>query len=141
MIPPCFTLSIIRYVLTVKWSNPTKGVAPPPNTSVLSLFQRDLSSCSRLRSSTFFLYICKVGLTHTYMFFGDEITGLTCFFFSFGRNALQISRPLTVFVYFYFFGSPTEVSWRIANLISLLFGLFVNINICDCQINISRHED
>ena len=28
MIPPCLTLSKIRYVSRVKWSNPEKGVAP-----------------------------------------------------------------------------------------------------------------
>ena len=28
LIPPCLTLSIIRYVSRVKWSNPGKGVAP-----------------------------------------------------------------------------------------------------------------
>ena len=28
LIPPCFTLSIIRYVSRVKWSNPGKEVAP-----------------------------------------------------------------------------------------------------------------
>ena len=28
MIPPCLTLSNIRYVSRVKWSNPGKGVAP-----------------------------------------------------------------------------------------------------------------
>ena len=30
LIPPCLTLSIIRYVSRVKWSNPEKGVAPSP---------------------------------------------------------------------------------------------------------------
>ena len=30
LIPPCLTLSIIRYVSRVKWSNPRKGVAPSP---------------------------------------------------------------------------------------------------------------
>ena len=30
LIPPCLTLSIIRYVSRVKWSNPKKGVAPSP---------------------------------------------------------------------------------------------------------------
>ena len=30
MIPPCLTLSNIRYVSRVKWSNPWKGVAPSP---------------------------------------------------------------------------------------------------------------
>ena len=28
LIPPCLTLSIIRYISTVKWSNPGKGVMP-----------------------------------------------------------------------------------------------------------------
>ena len=30
MIPPCLTLSIIRYGSRVKWSNPGNGVAPSP---------------------------------------------------------------------------------------------------------------
>ena len=30
MIPPCLTLSNIRYISRVKWSNPWKGVAPSP---------------------------------------------------------------------------------------------------------------
>ena len=30
LIPPCLTLSNIRYVLRVKWSNPGKGVASSP---------------------------------------------------------------------------------------------------------------
>ena len=31
--PPCLTLSIIRYGSRVKWSNPGKGVAPSPTPS------------------------------------------------------------------------------------------------------------
>ena len=30
LIPPCLTLSIIRYISRVKWSNTGKGVAPSP---------------------------------------------------------------------------------------------------------------
>ena len=30
LMPPCLTLSIIRYGSRVKWSNPGKGVAPFP---------------------------------------------------------------------------------------------------------------
>ena len=30
LIPPCLTLSIIRYVIRVKWSNPGNGVAASP---------------------------------------------------------------------------------------------------------------
>ena len=30
LIPPCLTLSIMRYVSRVKWSNAGEGVAPSP---------------------------------------------------------------------------------------------------------------
>ncbi len=30
LMPPCLTLSNIRYASRVKWSNPGKGVAPSP---------------------------------------------------------------------------------------------------------------
>ena len=30
LMPPCLTLSIIRYRSRVKWSNPGKGIAPSP---------------------------------------------------------------------------------------------------------------
>ena len=30
LIPPCLTLSIIKHISRVKWSNPRKGVAPSP---------------------------------------------------------------------------------------------------------------
>ncbi len=30
LIPPCLTLSIIRYISRVKWSNLVKGVMPSP---------------------------------------------------------------------------------------------------------------
>ena len=35
--PPCLTLSIIRYVSRVKWSNPGKGVAPPLHLGVVAI--------------------------------------------------------------------------------------------------------
>ena len=30
LVPPCLTLSIIRYISRVKWSKPRKGIAPSP---------------------------------------------------------------------------------------------------------------
>ena len=35
--PPCLTLSIIRYGWRVKWVNPEKGVAPSPTPSVVAI--------------------------------------------------------------------------------------------------------
>ena len=42
MIPPCLTLSIIRYVSRVKWSNPGKGIAPSPILRCSSYWKRSL---------------------------------------------------------------------------------------------------
>ena len=35
IIPPCITLSFIRYVSRVKWSNPGNGVAPSPGVAAI----------------------------------------------------------------------------------------------------------
>ena len=37
LIPPCLTLNIIRYVSSVKWSNPGKGVAPFQHFGVVAI--------------------------------------------------------------------------------------------------------
>ena len=42
LIPPCLTLSNIRYVSRVKWSNPVKGVAPSPTLWCSNYWKRSL---------------------------------------------------------------------------------------------------
>ena len=42
LMPPCFTLSIIRQGLRVKWSNPGKGVAPSPTLRCSSYWKGSL---------------------------------------------------------------------------------------------------
>ena len=42
LIPPCLTLSNIRYVSRVKWSNPWKEVAPSPTPRCSSYWKRSL---------------------------------------------------------------------------------------------------
>ena len=42
LIPPCLTLSIIRYVSRVKWSHPGKGVAPSPTPRCSSYWKESL---------------------------------------------------------------------------------------------------
>ena len=42
MVPPCLTLSNIRYVSRVKWSNPGKGVAPSPTSRCSSYWKESL---------------------------------------------------------------------------------------------------
>ena len=54
---PCLTLSIIRCISRVKWSNPQKGVAHSPKPRCSSYRKRDPSSCNLLRPPTFTVYI------------------------------------------------------------------------------------
>ena len=42
LIPPCLTLSNIRYISSVKWSNPGKGVAPSPTPRCCSYLKGSL---------------------------------------------------------------------------------------------------
>ena len=42
LIPPCLTLSNIRYISRVKWSNPGKGVAPSPTPRCSSYWKGSL---------------------------------------------------------------------------------------------------
>ena len=63
LMPPCLTLSIIRYGSRVKWSNPGKGVAPSPTTWCSKLSKREPSGHPRLWSPTFILLVLK-GILH-----------------------------------------------------------------------------
>ena len=59
LMPPCLTLSIIRYGSRVKWSNPGKGVAPSPTPWFSKLSKREPSGHLRLWSPTlltFYIY-------------------------------------------------------------------------------------
>ena len=55
LICPCLTLSIIKYISKVKWSNPGKGVAPSPTPRYCSYWKRRL----QLPTLLCFTYICS----------------------------------------------------------------------------------
>ena len=57
LMPPCLTLSIIRYGSRVKWSNPGKGVAPSPTPWCSKLSKREPSGHPRLWSPTLLLFL------------------------------------------------------------------------------------
>ena len=59
LMPPCLTLSIIRYGSRVKWSNPGKGVAPSPTPWCSKLSKREPSGHPRLKGDnlTYFTFI------------------------------------------------------------------------------------
>ena len=57
LMPPCLTLSIIRYGSRVKWSNPGKGIAPSPTPWCCKLSKRELSGYPRLWSPTLLIWL------------------------------------------------------------------------------------
>ena len=69
LVPPCLTLSIIRYVSRVKWSSPGKGVSPSPTPRCSSYWKESL--CVTLDYSCQ-LYLYKYDLTL------NNPQGLTC---------------------------------------------------------------
>ena len=57
LMPPCLTLSIIRYGSRVKWSNPGNGVAPSPTHWCSKLSKREPSGNPRLWSPALLYFI------------------------------------------------------------------------------------
>ena len=78
LILPCLTLSIIRYISRVKWSNPRKGVAPSPTPRYSSYWKGSFwvaldYGCQQLRmdcksknNPDKFCYICSNELLPTH---------------------------------------------------------------------------
>ena len=65
--PPCLTLSIIRYISRVKWSNSGKGVAPSRILWCSSYWKRNFeSSSTTVANFTYLLYMH--GDINTYMY-------------------------------------------------------------------------
>ena len=62
LIPLCLTLSNIRYVLRVKWSNPGKGVAPSPTPRCSSYWKGSL-----LVALDLLIYTCCIAMIQLYV--------------------------------------------------------------------------
>ena len=66
MIPPCLTLSNIRYISRVKWCNPGKGVAPSLHLGLVAIEKGAFwSSLTMVANFTMIVIIFKqLYLTH-----------------------------------------------------------------------------
>ena len=69
LMPPCLTLSIIRYGSRVKWSNPGKGVAPSPTPWCSKLSKREPSGHPRLWSPTLLFFLLKPNILGQMLFY------------------------------------------------------------------------
>ena len=76
LIPPCLTLSIIRYVSRVKWSNPGNGVAPFPTPQCSSYWKGSFWVPLDYSRQLYLLYLYLSTLSHCYMFWCATISDL-----------------------------------------------------------------
>ena len=72
LIPPCLTLSNIRYVSRVKWSNPGKGVAPSPTPQCSSYWKGSLLIALNYSCQLYF-YILFNSISTFYRLFHTDI--------------------------------------------------------------------
>ena len=68
LIPPCLTLSIIRYASRVKWNNPGKGVAPSPTPWCSSYWKESL-----LVALNYFTLLYKMGILESFSLFSTTV--------------------------------------------------------------------
>ena len=94
--PPCLTLSIIRYESRVKWSNPGKWVAPSPTLQCISYWKRDPSGHPRLQSPTLLRIMCEY-----FFYFKTSIAwNLVCLMVLFFKSEYRILAFITSVIFF-----------------------------------------
>ena len=94
---PCLTLSNIRYVSRVKWSNPGKGVAPSPTPLCCSYWKGRLRvslDYDRLR------YICKWVSIYIYIYIYILL------------KCLRVQVCICIYIYIYIVRYVSSVKWR-----------------------------
>ena len=67
LIPPCLTLSIIRYVSRVKWSNSGKGVVPSPTLRCCSYWKGSFRSPSTTIANFTTYFILRLDVRRIYI--------------------------------------------------------------------------
>ena len=68
MIPLCLTLSIMRYISRVKWSNPREGVAPSPTPWCSSYWKGSLRITLDYRCQLYFTILIVVAFDYHFWF-------------------------------------------------------------------------
>ena len=75
LMPPCLTLSIIRYGSRVKWSDPEKGVVTSLHLSVVAIEKGTFGSSSTLVTNfTYFIYI----YIYIYIYISPSFMAVKC---------------------------------------------------------------
>ena len=98
LMPPCLTLSIIRYGSRVKWSNPGKAVAPFPTLWCSSYRKGSLRVTLEYgRQLYFYIYVIY------FMYKIDKKRNVECWQIIQTLNKIILCRPCIVFLYVYIF--------------------------------------
>ena len=90
MIPPCLTLSNIRCVSRVKWSNPQKGVVPSPTSRRSSYWKGSL--LVTLDYGRQLTYFCCIAIMKEYIWMKNDHNSLfkNIYVFLFFRKELKL---------------------------------------------------
>ena len=102
--PPCLTLSIIRYGSRVKWSNPGKGVAPSPT-----------PWCSSYRKGSL-----RVTLDYGRQLYLEKL---------FWCDVNRLSRQFVCFFSFLFRCGKPQITWFIISFFLFYFNFFLSLTI------------
>ena len=90
---PCLTLSNIRYVSRVKWSNPGKGVAPSPTPRCSSYWKGNLWVTLDYSHQLYLLYTFNYSFL-SFRVFGLLSSSLLLYLQHFGWNVLRPSSEV-----------------------------------------------
>ena len=110
LISPCLTLSIIKCVSRVKWSNPGKGVAPSPTSRCTSYWNGSLPVAldyGRPIYFTLLIYVSSFLLIFSFLFYINTHTHMyICnithvVLFSFGRQFYRSTLCIYIYIYIY----------------------------------------
>ena len=146
--PPCLTLSIIRYGSRVKWSNPGKGVAPSPTPWCSKLSKREPSGHPRLFMSKsshgkFCLFVSwnihKNGI-FSYFCFLDIVVLLILV-----SQVLLLVAIICLYLFFFMLASGcltdlATLSSVLANPIPPPFPDTYSVNVISAMLGLSHHH-
>ena len=112
MIPPCLTLSIIRYVSRLKWSNPGKGVMPSTTARCSSYWKGSLLVALDYGSQLYFFY--RV-ISRSNNCFDWVLWHINCLWLFNAKSSSYIYIQCTLFGLVSFYDISTIVAYQMTN--------------------------
>ena len=98
LIPPCLTLSNIRYVSRVKWSNSRKGLAPSPTPRCSSYWKGSLLVTLDNSRQLYFFFTYFIWDEELLLFTGiGKQDSFICYHYEEIKSATRVTEKLTLY--------------------------------------------